>query len=375
MAQIIQHFSKQNSEAKFIINELTDLAKSYCSDHYVSTGLYAKETSMDRKTYNEKNEQMKTAILGFCKAKSGIDFLDLTSKRGIATAFSNSNFATIYNSIIAETVSNVVLSANPVALMNFTEMRNVGVGDSETFIIEPKGLPIAQRGSYLSNVTFMNGMTAQGITVKPMPYSLGVQMDFIRILDKTFDVGKEVAKVSMGMLYAQYKLVVSLIFGTATLTGTPFYSATYSSAVVTRMIEFLQAVNGGTSVKAYGTLTAFNKAGTIATTNYGFATQDDMIRDGFLGKAFGIDNIMLPNATDLSSPMTVDSTLLIPNDLIVLLSDIGDKPVKLVREDYVKVIESNAQDNALATVNYSYHMAFDGAIATQAQYALIKVAA
>lgn len=115
------------------------------------------------------------------------------------------------------------------------------------------------------------------------------------------------------------------------------------------MISDLQAVNGGAEVKAYGTLTAFNKAGTIATTNFGFESQDQMIRDGFLGRAFGVDNIVIPQATDLSQPFTGEApTILLPADVIVLLSSVGDKPVTLVRENY-----AYAKKKMLLVVHYT----------------------
>lgn len=200
-------------------------------------------------------------------------------------------------------------------------------------------------------------------------------MDYIRILSGAFDWGREVAKVAMSLLYAQYQLVAGLIFSDTLVTGTPFYAAAFSASAVTNMIADLQAVNGGAAVKAYGTIPAFNAASAIATTNYGFETQDEYVRNGFLGRAYGIDNIALPQATDLSVPFTTaNKPILLPNDIIVLLSDVGSKPVTLVRENYVAVVTKEANEGALRKVHYSYFMAFDAAIATQANYGVIKVA-
>ena len=96
-----------------------------------------------------------------------------------------------------------------------------------------------------------------------------------------------------------------------------------------------------------------------------------MIRNGFLGRAYGVDNIALDQATDLSAPF-IDanraSLLLIPNDKIVLLSDVGDKAVKLVRENFVRVISKEATDGSLARLTYSYSQAFDAGLATSAHY-------
>lgn len=199
-------------------------------------------------------------------------------------------------------------------------------------------------------------------------------MDYMRILSGTFDWGREVAKVAMSLLYAQYKLVAGLIFDSTLVNGTPFYSASFSATAVTTMISDLQAVNGGSPVKAYGTLPAFQYAGAIATTNYGFETQDEYVRNGFLGRAYGIDNILLPQATDLSVPFVAAAKpVLLPDDMIVLLSDVGSKPVTLARENYVAVVTKEANEGSLRKVHYAYFMAFDAAIACAANYGVIKV--
>ena len=57
-----------------------------------------------------------------------------------------------------------------------------------------------------------------------------------------------------------------------------------------------------------------------------------------------------------------------------MLSGVGDKPVKLVRENFIRIIKQNNTDGAQNKVAYSYFMGFDAAIATQAHFALQNVA-
>lgn len=372
----IQNFAANSDEAKVIVDSLVDLGNVAATKYYSNSGMFGDSYKMDEKEYKEKNQQITSALLGFAAEKSGIDFIDVNTKEGLARAFSmGGQFETIYNSIIVEAINGIVANSNPTALLNLANIETVGIGDSLSVEIETKGLPIAQRNSYMSNVTLLEGETKQSITITPKRYSVGVQMDYMRILDKTFDWGRAVAKVAMSLLYAQYKLVAGLIFSNTLVNGTPFYAASFSAAAVTTMISDLQAVNGGAAVKAYGTLPAFNAASAIATTNYGFETQDEYVRNGFLGRAFGIDNIALPQATDLSTPFVSSAKpILLPNDMIVLLSDVGSKPVTLVRENYVAVVTKEANEGSLHKVHYAYFMSFDAAIATAANYGVIKVA-
>lgn len=372
---VVRNFSATCDEAKVIVDNLIDLGNVAATKYYANSGMFGDKYEMSESEYKAKNQQMTTALLGFAAEKSGLDYLKINTKEGLLRAFSmGGQFETIYNSIIVEAIGGIIANSNPTALLNLANIETVGVGDSLTIEIEPKGLPVAQRNSYMSNVTLLEGVTKQAITITPKVYSTGVQMDYMRILSGTFDWGREVAKVALSLLYAQYKLVAGLIFSNTLVNGTPFYAAAFSASAITTMIADLQAVNNGAPVKAYGTLPAFNAAGAIATTNYGFETQDEMIRNGYLGHAFGIDNIALPQATDLSVPFTtVNKPILLPNNLIVLLSDVGSKPVTLVRENYVAVVTKEANEGSLRKVHYSYFMAFDAAIATAANYGVISV--
>ena len=135
-------------------------------------------------------------------------------------------------------------------------------------------------------------------------------------------------------------------------------------------------LNGGSDVTAYGTLPAFNKMGVLATTNYGFESQDQMLRDGYLGHAYGIDNVVIDQFTDLQQPFTNTSapTLRgIPNDRVLLLSSVADKPVKLVRENFIRVDVKDAKDGSQYRQNYEYFMSFYAGVATQANYGIQSV--
>lgn len=116
--------------------------------------------------------------------------------------------------------------------------------------------------------------------------------------------------------------------------------------------------------------------GVLATTNYGFQSQDEMIREGFLGRAYGVDNVVIDQFTDLSQPFTNTSAAslrAIPNDRVLLLSSVGDKPVKLVRENFVHVKVKEPTDGSQYRYNYEYFMSFDAAIITQANYGIQAV--
>ena len=201
-------------------------------------------------------------------------------------------------------------------------------------------------------------------------------MDYIRILSNSYDMGRELARVAFALLYAQLRLIVDEIYSVTPINNTPFYQAAWNKDSYIQMIEDLRMLNGGADVTAYGTLPAFNKIGAVLTQNYGLQSQDEMIREGFLGRAYGVDNVVIDQFTDLSQPFTnttASALRAIPNDRILLLSSVGDKPVKLVRENFVHVKTKEPTEGSQYRQNYEYFMSFDAAIITQANYGIQSV--
>lgn len=372
---VIKNFSAINDEAGLIKESLVKVTKfaMYNDSKYgkMADKTFA-ATSVDN--YEKEAQEAKLALLAFCAEKAGIKSIE--KKSDVINAFENPNFRTIFNSIIVDVLQSIVLKSRPEQIWRLANVDDVEVGDSQTYEIETKGLPIAQRTSYTTNVTFLDSYARTSITVTPKPYSIGTTMDYIRILANNYDMGRELARVAFALLYAQLRLIVDEIYSVTPITGTPFYQATWDAANYVQMIEDIKMLNGGADVTAYGTIPAFNKMGVLATTNFGFQSQDEMIREGFLGRAYGVDNVVIDQFTDLSQPFTNTSapTLrAIPNDRILLLSSVADKPVKLVREDFVHVKVKEPTDGSQYRYNYEYFMSFDAAIITQANYGIQTV--
>lgn len=374
---IIRNFSLKDENVKVIKENLEKVCK-YAMNHDGKLSKMADRTfaSVDSEVsnYNEMNEKAKLALLSFCADKAGIDKIETNAD--VIRAFNNSTFADIYNSIIVDVLESIVLRSRPEQIFRLANVDEVDVGDSKTYEIETKGLPIAQRTSYTTNVTFLDSYSRSSLTITPKPYSIGTTMDYIRILSNSYDMGRELARVAFALLYAQLRLIVDEIYSITPINNTPFYQAAWNKDSYIQMIEDLKMLNGGADVTAYGTLPAFNKIGAVITQNYGFQSQDEMIREGFLGRAYGIDNVVIDQFTDLSQPFTnasASSLRAIPNDRILLLSSVGDKPVKLVRENFVHVKTKQPTEGSQYRQNYEYFMSFDAAIITQANYGIQSV--
>lgn len=324
----------------------------------------------------ETDLKLRKAMVGFAASKAGL----ATPKTKEDLYFANDNviFKTVLNSIITQTLAALTVRYENPMITEFASMETVGVGDSKTYEIDTKALAIAQRANYTSNVTIVPTHAKGAITIKPEVYSLGASLDFIRILDDSYDWAYDVARVYAGFVYAKYKACVDLIFSETILAGTPLYNATFALSSYTQLAEDIGMLNGSGSaeVYAFGTLTAFNTIAGIAT-NGGFVVKDDYIKNAYVEQIAGVRSVVLGQFTDLSAPFTTEnapSLRAIPNNLIVLVARGRDKIVKLVQENYVRAIETDAHNNNLNRMEYEYFQAFGVGIATSSFFGVQNTA-
>lgn len=368
--EIVQYtFSANDSDkATVIINQLAELAAASTYKHYGNHGIIEE---VNCENYSEKNEKVKQAILKFAAEKAGMPTpKDPTS---LAFAMDNSTFRSIMNTINTQAIATMMINYTSPQLDKLASIETVGVGESKTYEIDTKALPIAQKATYGSNVSMVPSYAKGAITLTPKPYTLGQSLDFIRIIGNKYDWGHTVARIYAGMLFAQYKLVVSQIFNTATLNGTPLYQENFAPATYTQLADDIGMLNGGSSeeVTALGTRVAWNAISALATQG-GFTTKDEYIRNAYLQKIYGVDSMILDQFTNLSAPFTTanaPSLRAIPNNLIVLVPS-TDRVVKLVREAYIRVIETPANDNTLNRMEYTYFQNFEAKIATASYFGL-----
>lgn len=375
---LLRNFSAEDeSDISSVVKSLSELTKHQLYAKYGHEGIAEKFSLNENKDYMAEVKKSKLAVLKYCMKVAGINKIDTNAD--IIRAFENQNFSTVFNSIMVSTIESVVLTAQPAQILNFVTIEDVDVGDSYTWEIESKGLPIARKTSYMSNTEYVSGFEKSPITIVPKPYSVGVAFDYLRILSDSYDIGYTLAKIARSMLMAQLKLIINNVYSTTPLVGTPLYQATFAATTYVQLAEDVSMLNGGSPVTAYGTKVAFNAISALATTNYGFMAQDEYIANGFIGKAYGIRNVIIDQITDLSSSFTTasaSSLRFVPNDRILLLSEVpGEKIGKLVRENFVRVKIKEANEGGLYRMEYIYYQSFDCAIATQLHYGIQNVAA
>lgn len=349
-----------------IVDQLATLAANACAREYPKL---IKVEVMNSAEYNELNEKVKAAMVAYAADKAGISVKDETE---MLFAADNKVFVSVLNSIEVRALARMMVRYDNPQIGAIADIETVKAGNSRTYEIDTKSLPVPQKGNYQSNITNVPPFVKSSVTLTPKVWTAGVSLDFIRLLANGYDWGFATARIYAGFIVAQYKVVVAQVFNTTILNGTPLYNATFALNTYTQLAEDIGMLNGGgaNDVVALGTRVAFNTISGTATSG-GFMTKDEYIRDSYLKEICGIPSVVMEQFTDFSIPFTsanAASLRAIPQNLIVLISQGKDKIVKLLREDYIRVQEIDARDNTLNRMEYSYSQAFDAGIATASHF-------
>lgn len=351
-----------NDDASIIISDHARLIAGACNRKF--PGL-VDDIRMTDAEYNELNEKVKTAIVKFASGKAGVAVTGATS---MLYAKDNQIFVSVLNSIVAQSIGEAMAKYDNPMLAPIVAIDTVKAGDSKSYEIDTKALPIAQKGTYGSNITNLMPFAKSSITLTPKTYCEGVQLDFIRLIANGYDWGYAVARVYAGFIYAQYALAVGKVFNSTILNGTPLYQSSFTLPAYTQLASDVGMLSGANEddVIALGTRPAFNGISATATSG-GFQTKDEYIRGGYLKEICNVNSVVLSNFTNYAAPFTTanaSNLRAIPNGYIVLVAKSRGPIVRLLREDYIRVVETPANENTLNRMEYSYFQAFDADVAT-----------
>lgn len=355
-------FSAETENGKLfnsIVENTAKVAAASAYKHWGSMGLIEEVTVDD---YKSAEKDVRAQTIAFSAKTAGIETPKTVND--FAFAMDNSVFRSVMNSISSRVIATMMVNYRSPQLERLAFIDRVDVGGSKTIEIRSKALPVAQMGTYGHNVTGVFQESVSSVVNKPQPYTIGKSLNYIRMFSKAYDWGYEIAKVYAGLQFAKYKLVVNVLFATTALTGTPFYNANFTNAGYTQLASDIGMI-AGTAPVAYGTLPAWNAISGLATQG-GFTTKDEYIRNAFLQKILGVDSMVLSQFTDASAPFTtagISALRAIPDNMIVLVAG-GEAPVSLVEEDYVRVHETDANDNTLNRMEYIITQSFNAVLAT-----------
>jgi len=251
-------------------------------------------------------------------------------KENVATAMRDTNFRQMYFAIVAKIIQIVNAKTEVEDIMLGANVSYVALGDSATFEMDSQQLYKIQNGAYGNLYSVYQEQLRSGTTLIPKPKIASISFNVAQMTPVGYDFGKQVGKLAKSFRVAMYVDVVNTLFTVANVSSTVFYKANFAKPTFLELVSRIEAVNGGITAGVYGTkLGLASMSDNIAT---GWRVQDQKVETGLIMNPYGVQMHQFSQAVDTSS---ANATFRVPNNRLVIMSSIGDKPVKLVKEDYM----------------------------------------
>jgi len=257
------------------------------------------------------------------------------------------------------------------AFSMFSEIRNMGFGDSAKFDIEARDIFAVSKHGRGQRTTEVHRQYVGSVTVVPENHQLTVGVSLYKVLAGVESLAKLVAKVIYSMevainadIYTAFQAAIVALPSTAT---TGLLVSGYTQDSLTRLCDQVSAWNSAGAV-IVGTKRAL--ANVLPNdANYRYNLTDDFMKIGYVRDAFGYPVMALPNIADWKTPFTTA----LSNSYLYILSPSSQKFVKVVLEGGTMSNVSGTWENADLTTTATMMKAWGTGIATSAVAGVITL--
>lgn len=355
-------------KANVLKNSMVKLTQMAMNKYHGDNILCKKYVFSETENYKDLNDTVKSSLLKYACEKSGLTHLDMTKKEDVHLAFTNESFRWHFFAIQTQALQDVNSDNEVEDILMLANTVTVGIGDSWTAEISSKSLYNVQDGAYGNLVSRFQEHFKSPVTITPTQKICRIDFDVNQIMALDYDFGREIAKVAMSFRTRMYKDITDALYLTSNLSGTPLYQASFTKTNYTDLATRVDRANGGLGVMAYGTRQAFISMSDGISN--GYATQDEINKTGFIGNLYGVTSMLIGQAVDST---TANLNFQVPNDRIIVMSAVTDKPIKLVREGQIFVVDDDGRNNSLYKRTYTYVQNWAVGLATQAAYGIQSV--
>ena len=321
-------------------------------------------------SFSEKEDQMNAALKREILRASGIQNIDAFPLATWSThpVISWATFA-IVGALVDMVLPDTV--ADDIGL--YTDIRNIGFGDSAAFDIEPRDLfAVSRAGAGMRTTEVQKQHTGQ-VTILPENRQLTTGVDLYRVLAGKESLAKYVAKVIKSFEFQisldAYTAFLNLVEALSATANTGLRVSGYTQDEMTRLCETVESWNGGQEAVIFGTRRALASLLPL-NANYRFDLDNsDFMKMGYVGEAFGFKVIRLSQKADYRTSFST----LIDNDNLYILSPSADKLIKLVFEGTTLANVSGVWENADLSQTSTMAKRWGTGVATSAVAGIIQL--
>ena len=235
----------------------------------------------------------------------------------------------------------------------YTDIRNIGFGDSAQFDIEPRALMTISQSSNSQRTTFIQKQFKTTKTLVPVNHAITVQVSLYAVLARKESLAEFTRKAVISMeteptrdAYSAFRAGMNAVTIPSALSVTG-----YTAGDLVTLCETVQAYNQGMKPVIVGTTRALMNILPNGADGYRIITDTNNISIQLIRNFFGYDILVLPQVATGEG----DYSLQLVNDEIYVLSPTSDKLVKCVIEGETLTNSNDFYDNANLTSNATFN--------------------
>ena len=249
----------------------------------------------------------------------------------------------------------------------YSEVRNIGWGDTAAFDVSPRDLFVVTKGGRANRTSEIHKQSRGQVVINPENHMLTVGVSLYRVLAGKESLAEFVAKViqsfEVAFTYEVYDAMATAMAALSTSGTTQLKYAGYSDANFVGLAQKVSAWNGGAKAVAIGTQLAIAKIfPSVGASQFRYTVDDDYFKLGYVRNYQGVDIMVLPQVADYATPYS----LKLKDDRVWFVSPSSQKIVKAVLEGSVQSNTNDTYGNANLTQNTTMTKSWGIGIATNA---------
>lgn len=271
----------------------------------------------------------------------------------------------LIQAVLPETIIN--------SIGTYTDIRNIGWGDSAQFEIKPRALMTISTAGHGQRTTFRQKEFSSNKTLLPVNHDITVYASLYKVLAGKETLADYVRKAILSMDTEMTRDAYSAFH--AGLNGVDYPSALvktgYTQDTLLNLCQVVTAYNQGDKAVIVGTTTALSKVLPNNAAGYRIVTNSEAIGIQLIRNFFEYDVLMLPQVATANYQ---DYGLLLDDKEIYIISPSTDKLVKGVVEGVTLNNSNNYYDNANLTSNSTINKSWAFEFVSNATAGLLKLA-
>jgi hypothetical protein len=355
-----------DSVLKFSDN--VDLFKAWGDyfNHYRAVNFGAKKDYDTNVSFEEKTTKLNKAIQAEVNKICGFASESVLTDKVWATnpMYQWAGFAVV-SALIDMVIPDVVMDAYG----QFSEVRNIGWGDSAVFDIKSSDLfTVTKNGNSRRHVTAQRQFQGQTALI-PVNRSITVQTDLYRILCGKENMAEYAMKIALSIDVEIAKDIYAALSNSYGSLTANFKEAAFTQTAFQKLRNRVAAANGGARTYVYGTDVALSLI--LPQSDYLKLQLGETYNSiGYLPVYLNTSLIALPQKIDWESS---DYDFSIADDELFFVASNSQPIVKVVLEGDTITVQDGQFGNANLTMDTTLHKRWIVGIATNAKYGVMKI--